>query len=254
MRNIIAKNHGLVLCLAALFLLPSLTGCSTMSKWWSSLGFGEQPPEAADVLIMKGMDDYSHGKYEKAKKSFDAVLNQYPFSEYSLLAELKTADCSYYTENYEEALLLYKDFEEHHPTNEAIPYVLFQMGMCYYQQIDTIDRDTANATNAINAFNRLLRAHPDTPYTTEAKFRVRAAQNFLAYHEFYVANFYVRQRYYSEAETRLEFLLQQYPETIVVPKAQKLLDALKNGKPPRRTLFGWLPKFSPNWEKIPREK
>jgi outer membrane protein assembly factor BamD len=254
MRNIFFKKERLVSCFAAFLLLLSLTGCSTMSKWWSSLGFGEQTAESAEVLVMRGMDAYSHAKYEKSKKAFDALLSQYPFSEYSLLAELKSADSSYYLEHYEEALLLYKDFEERHPTNEAIPYVMFQMGMCYYQQIDTIDRDSGNAVNAINAFSRLLRAFPDTPYTDEAKFRIRAARNFLAHHEYYVAIFYVRQQAYDEALTRLEFLLQQYPESVVAPKAQILLDKLKNGKPPRRTLFGWLPRPAIDWEDIPPEK
>lgn len=251
MRNFSKQNHVIVF-LAGLFLLASLTGCSK-DKWLSSLGFGEQAAESAEALVLKGMDAYNHGKYEKAKRSFDALLSQYPFSEYSLLAELKTADSSYFLGHYEEAYLLYKDFEERHPTNEAIPYVMFQMGMCYYQQIDTIDRDSSNATNAINAFSRLLRAYPDTPYTDEANFRVRAARNFLANHEFYVATFHVRRHSYSEAQTRLEYLLQQYPESVVAPKAQKLLDRLNSGKPPRRTLFGWLPKPRPDWEDVSRE-
>ena len=252
MRNFFKQNHVIVF-LAGLFLLVSLTGCSK-DKWLSSLGFGEQTAESAEALVLRGMDAYNRGKYEKAKKSFDALLSQYPFSEYSLLAELKTADSSYFLGNYEEAYLLYKDFEERHPTNEAIPYVMFQMGMTYYQQIDTIDRDSSNATNAINAFSRLLRAYPDTPYTDEANFRVRAARNFLANHEFYVATFHVRRHSYDEAQTRLEYLLQQYPESVVAPKAQKLLDRLNSGKPPRRTLFGWLPKPGPDWEDVPREQ
>ena len=252
MRNFFKHNHVIVF-LAGLFLLASLTGCSK-DKWLSSLGFGEQTAESAEAMVLKGMDAYNRGKYEKAKKSFDALLSQYPFSEYSLLAELKTADSSYFLGNYEEAYLLYKDFEERHPTNEAIPYVMFQMGMTYYQQIDTIDRDSSNATNAINAFSRLLRAYPDTPYTDEANFRVRAARNFLANHEFYVATFHVRRHSYDEARTRLEYLLQQYPESVVAPKAQKLLVRLNSGKPPRRTLFGWLPKPGPDWEDVPREQ
>ena len=253
MQNIFLSRKRLFLCLAGFFLLLSLTGCSK-NKWLSSLGFGEQEAESAEALVLKGMDAYNHGKYEKAKKFFDALLSQYPFSEYSLLAELKTADSSFFLGNYEEAFLLYKDFEERHPTNEAIPYVMYQMGMCYYQRIDTIDRDSGNAVNAINAFARLLRAYPDTPYTDEANFRIRAARNFLANHEYYVATFYVRRHSYGEAQTRLEYLLQQYPESVVAPKAQKLLDRLNSGKPPRRTLFGWLPRPGPDWEDVPREQ
>ena len=211
MQILTIKSRRPFICLLAFLLIIQLAGCS-MEKFYSSLGFSTPSPGSAQDLAIKGLDYYSRGKYEKAKKSFEMLLTQYPFSEYSLLAELKTADSSYYLENYEEALLQYKDFEEHHPTNEAIPYVMFQMAMCYYSQIDTIDRDTSTAANAIYSFSRMLRAFPNSPYTEEAQTRIKAARNFLANHEYYVATYYERTYAYEEAKARLEYLLRQYPE------------------------------------------
>jgi len=237
----------LFVCLLALLFIVPLAGCSK-DKFYSSLGFRAKSPDTAENLALKGLDYYSRGKYEKAKRSFETLLNQYPFSEYSLLAELKTADSNFYLKNYEEALLQYKDFEEHHPTNEAIPYIMFQMAMCYYNQIDKIDRDTSTATNAIYSFSRLLRAFPNSPYNVEAEARVMAARNFLANHEYYVASFYERTYAYEEAIARLEYLLRQYPDTNIAPKAEMLLYDLRNDNPPGRSLFGWLPKSLPDWE------
>ena len=249
MQIFLFRNKQLVICLLALLLTATLAGCSK-EKFYSSLGFQAGSPDTPEGLALKGLDDYSHGKYEKAKKSFETLLNQYPFSEYSLLAELKTADSNFYLENYEEALLQYKDFEEHHPTNEAVPYVMFQMGMCYYRQIDTIDRDISNATNAIYSFSRLERAYPNSAYNEEVQTRISAARNFLANHEYYVASFYVRTYAYEEAKARLEYLLRQYPDTNIAPDAEKLLFDLRNGNPPGRTLFGWLPHSLPDWEAV----
>ena len=241
------KHKQLCIYLLLLFLTVPLAGCSK-EKFSSSLGFRASSPDTAEGLALKGLDYYSRGKYEKAKRSFDTLLNQYPFSEYSLLAELKTADSNYYLKNYEEALLQYKDFEEHHPTNEAIPYIMLQMAMCYYNQIDTIDRDTSTATNAIYSFSRLLRAFPNSPYTEEAKSRIMAARNFLANHEYYVASFYEKRHAYEEAKARLEYLLRQYPDTNIAPKAEMLLYDLRNDQAPGRTLFGWLGQSYPDWE------
>ncbi len=247
MQILTIKSRRPFICLLAFLLIIQLAGCS-MEKFYSSLGFSTPPPGSAQDLAIKGLDYYSRGKYEKAKKSFEMLLTQYPFSEYSLLAELKTADSSYYLENYEEALLQYKDFEEHHPTNEAIPYVMFQMAMCYYSQIDAIDRDTSTAANAIYAFSRMLRAFPNSPYTEEAQTRIKAARNFLANHEYYVATYYERTYAYEEAKARLEYLLRQYPDAIIVPKAEMLLYDLRNGNPPGRTMFGWIWHSFPDWE------
>lgn len=241
------KNKQISIILLALLVTLSLAGCGK-EKLFSSLGFRASSPDTAESLALKGLDYFSHGKYEKAKRSFETLLNQYPFSEYSLLAELKTADSNYYLENFEEAFLQYKDFEEHHPTNEAIPYVMFQMAMCYYNQIDTIDRDTSAAINAIYSFSRLLRTFPNSPYTQEARAKIMAARNFMANHEYYVASFYERTYAYEEAKARLEYLLRQYPDTYIAPKAEMLLYDLRNDNPPGRSLLGWLPKSLPDWE------
>jgi len=247
MQILFFKNKQYYIILLALLLTLSLAGCGK-EKFFSSLGFRASSPDTAEGLALKGLDYYSHGKYEKAKRSFETLLNQYPFSEYSLLAELKTADSNYYLKNFEEAFLQYKDFEERHPTNEAIPYVLYQMAMCYYNQIDTIDRDTSTAVNAIYSFSRMLRAFPNSPYTQEARARIIAARNFLANHEYYVASFYERTYAYEEAKARLEYLLRQYPDTNIAPQAEMLLYDLRQDNPPGRSLLGWLPKSLPDWE------
>jgi outer membrane protein assembly factor BamD len=246
------KHKRLYICLLILLVTVMTTGCSK-DKFISSLGFRESSPDTPEGLALKGLDYFNSGKYEKAKRSFDTLLNQYPFSEYSLLAELKIADSNYYLDNYEEALLLYRDFEEHHPTNEAIPYVMLQVGMCYYNQIDTIDRDISSATNAIYAFTKQIRAFPNSPYREEAENKTKAARNFLANHEFYVASFYERTYAYKEAEARLEYLLRQYPDANITPRAEALLSDLKNGKPPGRTFFGWAHSTIPDWEKSTSE-
>lgn len=247
MQILFFKNKQCYIILLALLLTLSLAGCGK-EKFFSSLGFRASSPDTAEGLALKGLDYYSHGKYEKAKRSFETLLNQYPFSEYSLLAELKTADSNYYLKNFEEAFLQYKDFEERHPTNEAIPYVMYQMAMCYYNQIDTIDRDTSTAVNAIYSFSRMLRAFPNSPYTEEARARIIAARNFMANHEYYVASFYERTYAYEEAKARLEYLLRQYPDTNIAPQAEMLLYDLRQDNPPGRSLLGWLPKSLPDWE------
>ena len=244
------KKTKFLLLLLLIMLGMSQSGCSTLSKAWSALGFGgSSQAKTAEVMVMEGLDNYNHGEYKKALKIFEEIKDRFPFTENSLLAELKAADCHYYLEEYVEARTLYEEFENNHPTNEAVPYVMFQIGMCYYQQIDTIDRDPGSALDAIKAFSRLVQNFPQSPYTVEAQARIIAAQNFLANHEMYVANFYVRTEEYTQAEGRLEYLLANYPNTEVAPKAKELLAALKAGNPPERSWLSWLPDISlPSWK------
>ncbi|GAJ15539.1 unnamed protein product, partial [marine sediment metagenome] len=89
------------------------------------------------------------------------------------LAELKTADAYYNIKEYEESVASYEEFESLHPRNEAIPYVIFQIGLCYFEQIDTIDRDQTPAKKALNTFKRLKKQFPGDSYTIKGEEHIK---------------------------------------------------------------------------------
>ncbi|MEJ2689632.1 MAG: outer membrane protein assembly factor BamD [Deltaproteobacteria bacterium] len=248
-----AKRYSHISLKAAallLFLLLALSGCAAMHSVSKFFGAGkDKTPASAETIAYGALDAFNHGKYEKALKAFDELKNRFPFSQFSLLAELKTADCKYYLADYAEAVLLYQEFEENHPSNEAVPYVMFQIGMCHYNQIDTIDRDPAGSYDSIQAFTRLLRSYPLSPYSDEARAKIASAKTFLANHEMYVADFYLRREEYKQAEGRLQYLVNNYPDSAPAPQARALLTALRSGKPPKRSWTDWLPEISlPTWK------
>ncbi|RLD05478.1 MAG: outer membrane protein assembly factor BamD [Chloroflexota bacterium] len=244
----VALYPGVTWALIAVLALAALPGCAWMKD---TLGMDDEKAEIylpAEQLIMKGMDEYNIGKYYLAVDYFNEILDRYPFSPQAPLAELKAADSNYYLERYVEALVLYKEFEERHPTNEAIPYVMYQKGMCSYRRIDRIDRDITGAEESIRAFQELLRAYPVSPYSKEARARIKAANEFLVNHEFYVVKFYLRTERYTEAETRLKYILAMYPESKIAPRAQELLDLVQAGTPPTSGITDWFTGLSlPSW-------
>lgn len=227
-------------CLLLLLVLILLAGCTSLN---SLFGLGDDENKnlylPAEQLIVKGMDEFNVGNYYLAFDYFNEILDRYPFSPQAPLAELKAADCNYFQERYIEAYVLYEQFEERHPTNEAMPYVMYQKAMSRYQQIDSVDRDITGAADAIQGFRELLRAFPDSPYTDDARARIKAATEFLVNHELSVAHFYIRTKQYSPAQTRLKYLLAMYPDTEVAPRAQELLELLESGDPPRSGVTGW---------------
>ena len=71
----------------------------------------------------------SEKNYVRAVELYNKLRDTYPFSPYTVDAELSLADAYYLDEDYEQAAETYKDFESLHPRHEAIQYVLYQTGM-----------------------------------------------------------------------------------------------------------------------------
>lgn len=235
--------------LVALFNLSGCAKIKTMLDFSGETDAAENLP--AKNLVIKGMADYNVGKYFTALEYFQEILDRYPFTPEATLAELKAADCKYFLGHYAEALVLYQEFEDRHPTNEAMPYVMYQKAMCNYKQIDRVDRDISGAEQAIQLFGQLLRAYPNSPYTAEAKARIKAAREFIANHEYFVVEYYLRTNKVNEAETRLKYILAMYPDAKISSRAKEVLAMIQAGNPPKSRFASWLPKMSlPDWTKF----
>jgi outer membrane protein assembly factor BamD len=181
--------------------------------------FGTKPEKSAIELVSEGMDDYNRGNYKDAVKSFEQLKDWYPFSKYAILAELKIADSHYHLEEYEDAIFAYQEFENLHPRNEAIPYVIYQTGRCYFEQIDTIDRDQKPAKEAAAVFSRLIKQFPGDVYAKKAESHLKTCLKSLAGHEYYVGRFYFKSMHYKAALSRFRAVVTQYPDVGVHYKA-----------------------------------
>lgn len=195
--------------LVAIVLL--VNGCS-----WFSKPFEEKP---AGQLIKEGLEAFEAGQYKTAIKHLEQLKDWYPFSKYAILAQLKIADAYYRLEQYPDAIFAYQEFEQLHPRNEAIPYVIYQTGRCYFDQVDTVDRDQSSARQALDVFQRLIRQYPENSYAKRARLHIAACQHSLAGHELYVALFYYKSKYYKAALERLKRVVTRYPDTGVHFKA-----------------------------------
>ena len=167
--------------------------------------------KTAEQLVSEGSSAFVAQDYKTAVKAYTDLKDWYPFSKYASLAELKIADAHYHLKEYNEALFAYEDFEKMHPKNQAIPYVIYQMGLCWFKQMDTLDRDHTPAKNSLTQFYRLIDQFPGSEYALTAKKNIETASNNLIGHELYVANFYMKTEKYKAALKRYEYIVEHYP-------------------------------------------
>jgi len=197
-----------IICLVVLLVA---TGCSTLKDQFNKI-FGIDDSVGAQELAWEGMDAYESGKYDKAIEKFQKLKDYYPFSKYAILAELKIADAHYQREEYEEAAFAYENFEQLHPRNEAIPYVIYQIGRCYYDKIDSPDRDQTSAQKALETFQRLVKQFPGDQYSTRVAEHIKTAQKSLAGHAYVVGVFYYNTKHYKAALNRFMSIISDYPD------------------------------------------
>ena len=195
-------NKVAFLAMAACIVLV-FSGCS----WFES----QQEPTAQE-LIHNGMDEYRQGNYKTAISNFEKLKDWYPFSKYAILAELKIADAHYHLQEYDEAIFAYEEFENLHPRNEAIPYVIYQIGRCHFDRLGEIDRDPTFARKALTTFSRLSNRFPNDAYAQRAQHHALKCFQNLAGHEFYVGLFYYKSEHYEAALSRFQAVVTQYPD------------------------------------------
>ena len=191
--------------LAAIFIIFFIvfSGCSL---------FKTKDLKSAKELALEGMDEFSSNNYKSSIKSFEKLKDWYPFSKYAILAELKIADAHYYLHEHDEAVFAYEEFENLHPRNEAIPYVVYQIGLSYFEQVDTVDRDQAAALKAIETFKRLNKQFPDNEYRGIALQHINKCIKNIAGHEIYVGLFYYKNKHYKAALKRFKAVISRYPD------------------------------------------
>ena len=221
--------------LLSLLIISIFAGCASKESgieaakdkgvfsWFRSAATPSPEPESEVDLSDKAMGYFVQGRYILAGEIFQKVKDRYPFSPYATLSELRLADCKFYMGDYDEAISLYEEFEKLHPTNEAVTYVIFQEGSCYYRLMKGPDRDQTSTHKLIETYERLLNRYPDSPYSYEARKRIAEAKNRLAQHEVLVARWYIRTGQAPQAKNRLETALDLYPGTSEGVEAARLL-------------------------------
>jgi outer membrane protein assembly factor BamD len=191
------------LLIAFVSVVLVLSGCA-----W----FKPKEEKSAQELVQEGVDYFEDSQYKKSIDAFEKLRDWYPFSRFAILAELKIADAYFNLESYADAIFAYEEFEQLHPRNEAVPYVIYRIGRSYFNQIDTIDRDQSNAAKALDTYHRLIRQYPDDAYAAMAKSDMLACYQSLSGHEFYVGVFYYKNKNYKAAKARFTALVQNYPD------------------------------------------
>ena len=200
------KETRLPLILTVLLISVALTsGCAIFRTQ-------EEEVDSVEVLLQRGTEQFEKGNYKAALDAFELLKDWYPFSRHVVFAELKIGDSYYHLKQYEDAIAAYEEFAELHPGNDARPYVIYQIGRCYFDQIATIDRDQSPTREALKTFRQLRQQYPKSMHAERANDHINRCLKNLAGNEFYIARFYYRSKRYRAALHRFQTVVTEYPD------------------------------------------
>ncbi len=181
------------------------------------------PPKTADYYLQEGEAFFEEERYDDAIANWEKVRDSYYSPELNILAEMKIAEAYFLSERYVEAATAYEDFLKRHPEHPRTAEIMFQLGLSYYHQMLSPDRDQTTTLNALSTFTDLQKRFPDYPRAHELQEKIAQCQSRLAEHEVIVGNFYLRTKKYQAAANRIRQALDEHPDLANKDEAYYLL-------------------------------
>lgn len=202
------------------------TGAETPSKTSSAKQAGKKSgrtPERAGTVFNKGVAELNAHKFKDAAKTFNAVEVNYPYSIWASHAQLLQGYADYKRDDFTAAVGALGRFIELHPANPDIAYAYYLKALCYYEQIEDVDRDQTFTREAASALRDVITRFPATPYARDARIKLHLAENRLAGHRMVIGRFYERQNLYAAAAHEYRIVIGQYQTTTFAPEALERL-------------------------------
>jgi outer membrane protein assembly factor BamD len=198
-------------------LALTLIGCSSGKKEKDVTQFDER----RDVKVM--YDDAARaleeGRYIEAGHLFQEVERQHPYSQLAVKSQLNTAYAAYKDLRYDEAVIALDRFVELHPGHDDVPYSLYLKSLSYYEQISDVSRDQDITVLALNAFDALIKRHPDSSYARDAELKRDLTMDHLAGKEMEVGRYYLTRGKVNAGINRFLVVVRQFDTTTHAPEA-----------------------------------
>jgi outer membrane protein assembly factor BamD len=156
------------------------------------------------LVSLLGVDDKTtEATEEGVEKNYDA------------LTLLRRGERAYDKEDYPEAVGEYQRFLELHPFHRLASYAQFRLGMSYYHQIDSTDRDEEPADKALSAFEKLQKDFPQNLFNDQVQEKMVWLREWLAKRQFYIGYFYFKKGAYPAAIHRFQAVIDEKEKTTV---------------------------------------
>lgn len=183
----------------------------------------EPPKKPAEEWLKEGTEYFQKKKYQKAAEALENAIIEADSPELAAQAQLLLGDSYFLMKEYEQAIPSYKEYLNIYPDSPDAKRAMYRLGLSYYNQVDTVDRDLQNAELALKTFEQLKEKYSDFAKENKVDKKIVELRNLLAEKELYVAKFYFRIKEPAAAIKRLEYLVKNFKGTKSYPEGLIML-------------------------------
>ena len=221
-------NYRIISSLTIVLFISSCSIFSPEKNTKKIMAEGLSPKE----LYSQAEDQVNAGSIDDAIEKFKLILASYPGSKYAIQARLDIAYNYYKRKKYNLAINELDIFIKRYPSIAPTPYAYYLRGVIAEEKsaslldeivTDIAQRDIEGIKQAFDYYNLLIKNFPDSKYSKEASLRLTDLINILARHEFYVSVYYTRNDSNIAALNRLKYIIENYPDSSLVPDALHLM-------------------------------
>lgn len=217
-------NRSALLRLLVVPALALLSGCGTLNSLNPFSGSEKKAvvdPSTipATQLYNNGVDALEAQRYKVAVTQFDLVQENYPYSPWATNAMLMQGYSEYLTGQYSNAIGTLDHFIQLHPTHHDIAYAYYLRALCFYEQIEDVQREQKSTVEALGALRDVVNRFPDSAYARDARLKIDLCNDHLAGKEMSIGRWYEDQHLYTAAIGRFQRVVDDFQTTNHVPEA-----------------------------------
>ena len=145
-------------------------------------------------LFEKANNFISNKQYNLALIELDKIEVLFPSSKYANKGMLVSAYIQFLKKDYEKTRAIAENYLKYYPGNKDIVYANYLNAMTYYILIKKPDFSQKNAYEALNKFNFILNAYPNSKYEIDILTKIQIIDNNLASNKLSTAKFYLNKK------------------------------------------------------------
>lgn len=196
-------------------VLFGAAACGSRNKSYQPVVNPEFLNLSKEEIFEKGEALFEQRKWAKARENYAFVYESYPNDPLGRRSLLRIADTYYEqggTLNLIEAQYKYRDFINRYPGSEFADYAMLRIALVSFRDMEGPERDQKKTREAVEKLREMIALYPESEYRPEAEAKLSEALDRLARSEHLVAKFYMKRNEFNASVSRLNYLLENFPD------------------------------------------